>query len=113
MEASEAWGVRWDASTLPMAKTFMQVACRKQSLVCLAADRYTMAELFDLLEAVGASIAALKTHVDLIDDWNMEEWKRFCERAQALDLLIFEDRKFADIGKISRKQMSGIYNIKQ
>lgn len=113
MEASEAWGVRWDASTLPMAKTFMQVACRKQSLVCLAADRYTMAELFDLLEAVGASIAALKTHVDLIDDWNMEEWKRFCERAQALDLLIFEDRKFADIGKISRKQMGGIYNIKE
>ena len=46
-----------------------------------AADRYTMAELFDLLEAVGASIAALKTHVDLIDDWNMEEWKHFCERA--------------------------------
>ena len=113
MEASEAWGVRWDASTLPMAKTFMQVACRKQSLVCLAADRYTMAELFDLLETVGASIAALKTHVDLIDDWNMEEWKRFCERAQALDLLIFEDRKFADIGKISRKQMGGIYNIKE
>ena len=113
MEASEAWGVRWDASTLPMAKTFMQVACRKQSLVCLAADRYTMAELFELLEAVGASISALKTHVDLIDDWNMEEWERFCERAQALDLLIFEDRKFADIGKISRKQMGGIYNIKE
>ena len=113
MEASEAWGIRWDASTLPMAKTFMQVACRKQSLVCLAADRYTMAELFELLEAVGASIAALKTHVDLIDDWNMEEWKRFCERAHVLDLLIFEDRKFADIGKISRKQMGGIYNIKE
>ena len=112
MEASEVWGVRWDASTLPMTKTFMQVACRKQSLVCLAADRYTMAELFELLEAVGGSIAALKTHVDLIDDWNMEEWKRFCERAQALDLLIFEDRKFADIGKISRDQMGGIYDTR-
>ena len=88
-----------DASTLPMAKTFMQVACRKQSLVCLAADRYTMAELFELLEDVGPSIAALKTHVDLIGDWNMVEWKRFCARAQALDLLIFEDRKFAESGK--------------
>ena len=113
MEASEAWKVRWDASTLPMAKTFMQVACRKQSLVCLAADRYTMAELFDLLEAVGSSIAALKTHVDLIDDWNQDEWVRFCALAQQMDLLIFEDRKFADIGKISRKQMGGIYNIQE
>ena len=99
MEASDAWKVRWEASTLPMAKTFMQVACRKQSLVCLAADRYTMAELFDLLEAVGSSIAALKTHVDLIDDWNQAEWARFCALAQEMDLLIFEDRKFADIGK--------------
>ena len=113
MEASDAWKVRWDASTLPMAKTFMQVACRKQSLVCLAADRYTMAELFDLLEAVGSSIAALKTHVDLIDDWDQTEWARFCALAQEMDLLIFEDRKFADIGKISRKQMGGIYNIQQ
>ena len=113
MEASDAWKVRWDASTLPMAKTFMQVACRKQSLVCLAADRYTMAELFDLLEAVGSSIAALKTHVDLIDDWDQTEWARFCALAQEMDLLIFEDRKFADIGKISRKQMGGIYNIQE
>ncbi len=113
MEASDAWKVRWEASTLPMAKTFMQVACRKQSLVCLAADRYTMVELFDLLEAVGSSIAALKTHVDLIDDWNQAEWNRFCALAQEMDLLIFEDRKFADIGKISRKQMGGIYNIKE
>jgi len=113
MEASDAWKVRWEASTLPMVKTFMQVACRKQSLVCLAADRYTMVELFDLLEAVGSSIAALKTHVDLIDDWNQAEWNRFCALAQEMDLLIFEDRKFADIGKISRKQMGGIYNIKE
>ena len=111
MEASAAWKMRWQASTLPMAKTFMEVACRKKSLVCLAADKYTMAELFDLLNSVGSSIAALKTHVDLIDDWSKDEWSRFCTLAHEMDLLIFEDRKFADIGKISRRQMGGIYNI--
>lgn len=111
MEASAAWKMRWQASTLPMAKTFMEVACRKKSLVCLAADKYTMAELFDLLNSVGSSIAALKTHVDLIDDWSKDEWNRFCTLAHEMDLLIFEDRKFADIGKISRRQMGGIYNI--
>ena len=89
MEASDAWKERWEASTLPMAKTFMEVACRKKSLVCLAADKYTMVELFDLLEAVGPSITALKTHVDLIDDWNKEDWERFCNLARELDLLIF------------------------
>ena len=89
MEAAEAWKARWDASTLPMTKTFMEVACRKKSLVCLAADKYTMGELFELLKAVGPSIAALKTHVDLIDDWNKEEWSQFCNLAQTMDLLIF------------------------
>jgi hypothetical protein len=42
MEASEIWGERWQNNPLPMARTYMEVACRKQSLVCLAADRKTM-----------------------------------------------------------------------
>jgi len=113
MEASDAWKMRWHAATLPAAKSYMEVAFEKKTLVCLAADKYTMAELFELLDAVGPHIAALKTHVDLVDDWNKEEWGRFCERAKEMNLLIFEDRKFADIGKISQKQMGGIYNIQQ
>lgn len=112
MEPSEVWGERWLNATLPMAKRFMTVATEKRSLVCLAADRRTMAELFDLIDAVGPFIAALKTHVDLIDDWSPSAWAEFCALAEKHNLLIFEDRKFADIGKISRAQMAGVYNIK-
>ena len=112
MEPSAAWGVRWSAATSPMAKRYMDVATNKQSLVCLAADRNTMAGLFDLMEAVGPHVAALKTHVDLVDDWSPEAWCAFCKAAHEADLLIFEDRKFADIGKISRTQMAGIYDIR-
>ena len=95
-----------------MAKRYMEVATNKQSLVCLAADRNTMAGLFDLMKAVGPHVAALKTHVDLVDDWSPETWDEFCKAAHEADLLIFEDRKFADIGKISRSQMAGIYDIR-
>ena len=112
MQPEDVWGQRWVMNTLPMARTYMEVACRKQSLVCLAADRSTMAGLFDLIETVGPHIAALKTHVDLVDDWTSESWERFCQAAKEADLLIFEDRKFADIGGISRKQMAGVYNIR-
>lgn len=112
MEPSAAWGVRWSAATSPMAKRYMDVATNKQSLVCLAADRNTMAGLFELMEAVGPHVAALKTHVDLVDDWSPEAWSEFCKAAHEADLLIFEDRKFADIGKISRSQMAGIYDIR-
>ena len=107
--ASEFWGERWDNSTSEIAKKYMQVAARKKSLVCLAADRNTMAGLFELIESVGPHIAALKTHVDLVDDWTAESWASFCSAANDADLLIFEDRKFADIGKVSRSQMAGIY----
>ena len=113
MQASEIWGERWINNTLPMARTYMEVACRKQSLVCLAADRKTMAGLNELLDQVGPYLAALKTHVDLIDDWSVGSWEVFCTKAKSMDLLIFEDRKFADIGKISRDQMGGVYNIRQ
>lgn len=112
MQANEAWGGRWSENHLPMARAYMEMACRKKSLVCLAADRSTMAGLNQLIDEVGPYLAALKTHVDLVDDWTPEAWAALCSKASAADLLIFEDRKFADIGGISRKQMSGVYDIR-
>ena len=112
MQAESIWGQRWSENALPMARKYMEVACRKQSLVCLAADRSTMDGLNQLIDQVGPHIAALKTHVDLVDDWTADSWKAFCAKAAAADLLIFEDRKFADIGGISRKQMAGVYDIR-
>lgn len=110
--ASEFWGERWGDSTSKIAQKYMEVAARKRSLVCLAADRNTMSGLFELIEVVGPYVAALKTHVDLVDDWTSESWAEFCVAASDADLLIFEDRKFADIGKISRSQMAGIYDTR-
>ncbi|MBT5392102.1 MAG: orotidine-5'-phosphate decarboxylase [Euryarchaeota archaeon] len=112
MQADVMWGSRWSENSLAMARVYMEAVCRKQSLVCLAADRSTMAELEQLIDEVGPYIAALKTHVDLVDDWSPDAWSAFCSKAADADLLIFEDRKFADIGGISRKQMSGIYDIR-
>ena len=84
MQAAEAWGNRWTNAVLPMARRYMEVATKKQSLVCLAADKNTMSGLFQLVEEVGPFIAALKTHVDLIDDWTPEAWVEFCQVAKHL-----------------------------
>jgi len=108
----EVWGERYASCTDPLTRKYMEISEKKQSLVCLAADKTTMGEMFELLEKVAPFIAVLKTHVDLIDDWNMKDWLRFCKLANENDLLIFEDRKFADIGKISQKQMGGVYDIR-
>jgi len=103
MEASEVWSDRWASNTGTTARHYMSVATQKQSLVCLAADLPTIAFLTELVNEVGPYIAALKTHVDLIEDWTPKGWAEFCDVAQRHSLLIFEDRKFADIGKISQK----------
>lgn len=109
----EAWGQRYASCNDPLARKYMEISEKKQSMVCLAADKTTMAEMFSLLEKVAPFISVLKTHVDLIDDWNMDDWMRFCKLANEHDLLVFEDRKFADIGKISQRQMGGVYNIRK
>lgn len=106
------WGHRWELSENSLARRYMEVTCQKQSLVILAADLRTMRELEDLIELVGPHIAALKTHVDLVDDWSADGWSKLCKLAEDNDLMLFEDRKFADIGKISRGQMAGVYDIR-
>ena len=74
MEPAEVWGARWDTCDNPMVRRYMEGVCRKQSLVILAADLRTMSGLNDLIDNVGPHIAALKTHVDLVDDWTADGW---------------------------------------
>ena len=112
MDPASIWGNRWLNSNQPIAKKYMETVCKKQSLVVLAADKKTMNELNKLIDDVGDYISALKTHVDLIDDWTKEGWRDFVSKAKEKDLLIFEDRKHGDIGKIVRDQMGGIYDSK-
>jgi len=105
------WGERWSSNESVLAREWMKACVKKQSLVVLAADRYDMAGLNQLLELVSPYVVALKTHVDLVTDWTPVAWDEFCDKAKDAGMLIFEDRKFADIGKISRDQMGGVHNI--
>jgi len=112
MRAEDVWGERWTSCANPLAHRYMETAARKGSLVCLAADMRSVAELVDLVEEVGPHIAALKTHVDMVDDFSIEAWAGLVDAAQRHDLLLFEDRKFADIGKVSQHQMAGVHDIR-
>ncbi len=112
MRAEDVWGERWTSCANPLAHRYMETAARKGSLVCLAADMRSVAELVDLVEEVGPHIAALKTHVDMVDDFSLEAWSGLVDAAQRHDLLLFEDRKFADIGKVSQHQMAGVHDVR-
>ena len=79
MEAAEVWGARWDACDNPLARQYMENVCLKKSAVILAADLTTMYDLKVLIESVRHFVVAIKTHVDLIEDWNAEGWKEILD----------------------------------
>ena len=112
MQPDEAWGPRWHSCAHPLSHRYMEVACDKRSLVVLAADVSRVDDLVELVESVGPHIAGLKTHVDMTEGFTIDEWGRVVDVAKKHDLLIFEDRKFADIGRVTETQMGGMYDIR-
>ena len=111
MRPEEAWGPRWAGCAHPLAHQYMEMASSKQSLVVLAADVPEIDGIVSLVREVGPHIVALKTHVDMIEGFTLEGWQRVVEAARENGLLLFEDRKFADIGRVAQTQMGGLYDM--
>lgn len=82
----------------PLASYLLSLISVKQTNLCLSADVETSAELIQLAEDVGDSICLLKTHCDIVTDWSDRTAQALREIAKRKWFLIFEDRKFADIG---------------
>ncbi|KAF1976158.1 orotidine-5'-phosphate decarboxylase [Bimuria novae-zelandiae CBS 107.79] len=99
-------------STGPLASYLLRLMSIKQTNLCLSADVETSAELLDLAEDCGDHICILKTHCDIVTDWSDRTARALREIARRKWFVIFEDRKFADIGETVQKQYtSGVHCI--
>ncbi len=96
----------------PTAKKLLATIARKQTNLCVAADVTSCKELLELIHQVGPHICMLKTHIDILHDFHSSMIKQLKELASQYDFLLFEDRKFADIGNtVMHQYEGGVYHI--
>tara|TARA_A100000164_G_C21893497_1_gene766673 strand:+ start:1070 stop:1759 length:690 start_codon:yes stop_codon:yes gene_type:complete len=80
----------------------------KKSNICLAADVDSVIKLFKVIEELGDKICILKIHYDIIEDFhdNLDNTiERLNSYKKKYNFLIWEDRKFADIGMVMERQV--------
>lgn len=111
MAPSDPFPVR--ASTTPHALSnyLLRLMTVKRSNLALSADVTTTSALLCLADSLGPSIVVFKTHYDLVSNWDYNPHSGTGVQLQRLarkhGFLIFEDRKFGDIGHTVQAQFVG------
>ncbi|WWC92644.1 orotidine 5'-phosphate decarboxylase [Kwoniella dendrophila CBS 6074] len=98
--------------TNPTAKKILEIMDRKKTNLAVSVDVNTASEALEVIRRVGSSVCMVKTHVDIFEDFTESFVEELVKLSKELDFVIFEDRKFADIGNtVSLQYSSGIHKI--
>ncbi|RPB05449.1 orotidine 5'-phosphate decarboxylase [Choiromyces venosus 120613-1] len=99
-------------------RKLLQIMSEKRTNLCLSIDLTNPSEIIPLVTLLGPKICLLKTHIDIISFPPSEPnpigtfTAKLQELARQHNFMIFEDRKFADIGNTVQEQYrGGVYKI--
>ncbi len=97
----------------PTTQKLKAIIAIKQTNLALSLDLANKAEFLKIADLLGPEICILKTHIDIIEDYDQTFLEALKKLANQHQFLIFEDRKFADIGETVKHQFSkGIFHIR-
>ncbi|OGT37736.1 MAG: orotidine 5'-phosphate decarboxylase [Gammaproteobacteria bacterium RIFCSPHIGHO2_12_FULL_37_14] len=95
-----------------LARRLFELCDEKATNLAFSADVTSTEQLLTLANQLGPEICLLKTHIDIIEDFTPYLALELGKLAHKHRFLIFEDRKFADIGNTVKLQYAGgIYHI--
>ncbi|KAI9140922.1 orotidine-5'-phosphate decarboxylase [Paraphysoderma sedebokerense] len=109
---SQSYSQRASNFTNPTAKSLLNLIETKKTNLSVAADLTSKKEILELADKIGPYICVFKTHIDIVEDFDQDLVDQLSKLAEKHQFLIFEDRKFADIGNTVKLQYSsGVYHI--
>ncbi|EMG49885.1 Orotidine 5'-phosphate decarboxylase, partial [Candida maltosa Xu316] len=113
MVSTKTYTTRASTHPSPVAQRLFHLMDTKKTNLCASVDVQTTSEFLSLIDKLGPYICLVKTHIDIIDDFSYEGTiVPLLELARKHNFMIFEDRKFADIGNTVKHQYtSGVYKI--
>lgn len=95
----------------PLTTYLRRLIISKSSNLCVSADITSASEMLSLARKVGPFIVIFKTHADILSGWDSDPVSgtgaQLAAIAREHNFLIFEDRKFADIGSTCQLQYAG------
>ncbi|XP_053384140.1 uridine 5'-monophosphate synthase-like isoform X2 [Mercenaria mercenaria] len=95
-----------------VSKQLLEIMEQKQSNLAVSADHTSASDILQLVDQVGSKVCIVKTHADIIDDFSDTFVHKLQELAKKHNFLIFEDRKFGDIGNtVLHQYKGGIHKI--
>ena len=99
---------------LDFSQNLLRIINHKKTRLCVSLDLTNTQEFLKLADQLGPHVCMIKTHMDIISDFSWDLIEQLKKLAKKHDFLIFEDRKFADIGRTVKHQCAGgIYKIAQ
>eukprot|EP01135_Chromosphaera_perkinsii_P008601 Nk52_evm43s1401 gene=Nk52_evmTU43s1401 len=108
------YAARAELCSSECAKELFLLMEEKKSNLSFSVDVTKKAEILRLTDLVGPFIVLLKTHIDIVEDFDEDLVIQLNALAKKHKFMIFEDRKFADIGNTVKLQYSsGVYKISE